>query len=85
MNCRYELQNRPTDIVDYVQQNSMLNKLILYLKESGVASLHNANKHCLRGEIIGVPPVSLCNLGPIMDSKNSKVPGRILNQALIHL
>lgn len=70
-----------TDITDHVQQNC---ELIHYLKESGVANRHNANKHCLRGEIIGAPSVfSLSSIGSIIDRRYSKVPGSILNHALV--
>lgn len=73
------------DIIDYIQQNFMLSIyfMLLYLKESGVASLHNANKHCLRAQIMGVPGTSLCNFGPITDSRYSNVSGTILNHAVI--
>jgi len=46
--------------------NRSLFSAYLCLKESGVANLHNANKNCFFGEIVGVPPTSFCSLGSII-------------------
>lgn len=77
-----------TNVIGCIEQNSALSKhfmLILYLKESEVANLKNANKHCFLGEIIGIPAVSRCSLDLIIDSRYSNVSRSILHHALINI